>query len=99
MLLESCPRISRTDTCPAGRSVTGRGMPDISFGSGIWNWADARGTKVKSRKWKVERNASSIASSLVPHDLQNLASSSLTVAHDGQMPVTEAVAVAGLKSC
>src|SRR5262252_2364492 len=37
MLFESCPRIRRTDTVPFGRSSTGRGMPDICFGSGIAN--------------------------------------------------------------
>jgi hypothetical protein len=29
------PRITRIDTEPFGRSVTGRGMPDICFMSGI----------------------------------------------------------------
>ena len=59
MLLESCPRISRTDTCPAGRSVTGRGMPDICFGSGIWNCANAGAVKGKMKNEKEERQASS----------------------------------------
>src|SRR5581483_3026147 len=40
-LFDSCPRMRRTDTVPSGRSVTGRGMPAICFGSGIWNWAAA----------------------------------------------------------
>src|SRR6185295_7972469 len=35
MLLESAPRMRRTEIAPFGRSSTGRGMPDISFGSGI----------------------------------------------------------------
>ena len=33
------PRTTRTVMLPSGRSVTGRGIPDICFGSGIWNWA------------------------------------------------------------
>src|SRR5262252_3184112 len=37
MLFDSDPRISRTEIAPFGRSSTGRGMPDISFGSGIAN--------------------------------------------------------------
>ena len=48
MLFDSCPRMSRTDTWPAGRSVTGRGMPDICFGSGIWNWANAGAAKAST---------------------------------------------------
>src|SRR5215831_11810810 len=41
MLLDSCPRIRRTEMLPSGRSVTGRGMPAICLGSGIWNCANA----------------------------------------------------------
>src|SRR5688572_12900493 len=84
MLFDSCPRISRTDTCPLGRSVTGLGIPAICLGSGIWSWAEAGETKVKSKKWKVERQAISSARSLEPQDLQNLASSSFTVLQDAQ---------------
>src|SRR3984957_3716388 len=39
MLFDIAPRMRRTDTVPFGRSVTGRGMPDICLGSGIANWA------------------------------------------------------------
>ena len=35
MLFDSSPRIRRTEIDPLGRSSTGRGMPDICFGSGI----------------------------------------------------------------
>src|ERR1051326_695063 len=41
MLFESDPRMSRTEIAPFGRSSTGRGMPLISRGSGIWNWPAA----------------------------------------------------------
>src|SRR5947209_10391464 len=36
MLLERSPRMSRTEIEWSGRSVTGRGMPDICFGSNNW---------------------------------------------------------------
>ena len=35
MLFESDPRIRRTEIAPFGRSSTGRGIPDISLGSGM----------------------------------------------------------------
>ena len=35
MLFASDPRIRRTEIAPFGRSSTGRGIPDISLGSGI----------------------------------------------------------------
>ena len=40
----------------------------------------------EKRKAKSRKQARSSASSLVPHDLQNFASSSFTVAQDGQIP-------------
>ena len=55
--------------------------------------------KVKSEKWKVERQARSNASSLVPQDLQNFASSSFTVAQDGQTPVERRLPSALLLLC
>src|SRR5687767_13452390 len=87
MLLDSCPRISRTDTCPLGRSVTGRGMPAICLGSGIWSWANAGAVQRKTKNEKGRRTASNKERSLEPQDLQNLASSSFTVLQDAQTPV------------
>src|SRR5438876_8142395 len=49
MLFDSAPRMTRTDTALSGRSVTGRGMPDICLGSGISNWARAGVARPKLR--------------------------------------------------
>ena len=63
--------------------MTGRGIPDISFGSGIWNCAKAGVTKGKRKSETGIKTATKRASNLLPHDLQNLASSSLIVAARG----------------
>src|SRR2546426_12252275 len=49
MLFDKAPRMTRTDTAPLGRSVTGRGMPDICLGSGISNCARAGVARQKPR--------------------------------------------------
>ena len=63
------------------------------------DWARQAGGAMESKKWKVKSKTS--ARSFVPQDLQNFASSSLTVAQEGHAVLSVArlmSAVARLKS-
>ena len=63
MLFDRDPRIRRTEIAPLGRSSTGRGMPDICFGSGIakppcWARATAEPTPRTPRTQRIRIPAS-----------------------------------------
>ena len=102
MLFDSEPRIRRTEIAPFGRSSTGRGMPDICFGSGIAKPPRcARCGRHKGRRGNKGRRgqtAPSCPSRLVPtcaRSSQSCARSSCrtwrrrrsSVAHEAQTPL------------